>query len=72
MPYWELCSFASRVKSPVTIYASQRNVSVVRTQLGLLNPSFVVFAALNDSVKRSLVIDNTLTTTEFLSFLIDK
>lgn len=72
LPYWELCSFASRVKSPVTIYASQRNVSVVRTQLGLLNPSFVVFAALNDSVKRSLVIDNTLTTTEFLSFLIDK
>jgi len=72
LPYWELCSFASRVKCPVTVYASQRNVSVVCTQLGLLNPSFVVFAALNDSAKRSLVIDNTLTTTEFLTFLIGK
>ena len=72
LPYWELCSFASRVKCPVTIYASQRNVSAVRTQLGLFNPSFVAFAALNDSAKRSLVIDNTLATTEFLTFLIGK
>ncbi len=72
LPYWELCSFASRVKCPVTVYASQRNVSVIRTQLGLLNPSFVAFAALNDSAKRSLVIDNTLTPTEFLTFLFSK
>ena len=72
LPYWELCSFASRLKCPTTIYASQRNVSIVRTQLGLFNPSFVAFAALNDPTKRSLVIDNTLTTTEFLTFLIGK
>ena len=70
LPYWELCSFASRLKCPTTIYASQRNVSIVRTQLGLFNPSFVAFAALNDPTKRSLVIDNTLTTTEFLNSLI--
>ena len=66
MPYYDLCSFAGRVKCPVALYLNPRETHDWRRH----DASVSVFKALKDDTNSRLVVDGSLSYSEALNWLV--
>ena len=66
LPYYEVCSFANRIKCPSTLYLNMHEMSRCRKR----TPCISVFKALEKSEGKRLVIDNSMKASEALRTLV--